>query len=57
MGTESHKLELGISKIDKKMLKILLEPNGHLKTTKSISTKLGIPVTTIRGLLDEDVND
>lgn len=48
MGAESEKPELGISPIDRKILKILLSPNSHLKTTKSISTKLGIPVTTIR---------
>ncbi len=30
------------------MLKIMLSPNGYLKSTKSISTKLGVPLTTIR---------
>ena len=38
----------GISQIDRKILKILLSPNGQSKSTKGISTKLGIPVTTIR---------
>ena len=40
--------DIGISQIDRKILKILLTPNGQQKSTKSISTKLGIPVTTIR---------
>ena len=39
---------MGLSQLDRKILKILLTPDGHLKSTKSISTKLGIPVTTIR---------
>ena len=30
------------------MLKILLSPNGDLKSSKSLSAKLGIPITTIR---------
>ncbi len=42
------KSDIGISQIDRKILKILLTPNGRDKSTKSISTKLGIPVTTIR---------
>ena len=42
------KSDVGISQIDRKILKILLTPNGRDKSTKSISTKLGIPVTTIR---------
>lgn len=40
--------DIGISQIDKKILKILLSPNGQIKSTKSISSKLGIPVTTVR---------
>ena len=48
MGTQIHKTDMGLSQLDRKILKILLTPNGHLKSTKSISTKLGIPVTTIR---------
>ena len=47
MGAQSDKPDIGISQIDRKILKILLAPNGQ-KTTKSISTKLGIPVTTVR---------
>ena len=30
------------------MLKILLSPNGDLKSSKSLSAKLGIPITTVR---------
>ena len=48
MGTQIDKPDMGLSQLDRKILKILLTPNGHLKSTKSISTKLGIPVTTIR---------
>ena len=40
--------DIGISQIDRKILKILLSPNGQIKSTKSISSKLGIPVTTVR---------
>src|SRR5688572_32749419 len=45
--TKLDKSDIGISQIDRKILKILLAPNGQ-KTTKSISAKLGIPVTTVR---------
>lgn len=48
MSAQIDKLDMGLSQLDRKILKILLTPNGHLKSTKSISTKLGIPVTTIR---------
>lgn len=48
MGIESNKPGIGISQIDRKILKILLTPNGNVKSTKGISTKLGIPVTTVR---------
>ena len=37
-----------ISDLDRKLLKILLSPNSELKSSKSLSTKLSIPVTTIR---------
>jgi DNA-binding Lrp family transcriptional regulator len=47
MGAQLDKPDIGISQIDRKILKILLAPNGQ-KTTKSISAKLGIPVTTVR---------
>ena len=48
MGAEIYKPDIGISQIDRKILKILLSPNGQSKSTKGISTKLGIPVTTVR---------
>jgi DNA-binding Lrp family transcriptional regulator len=34
--------------LDRKLLKILLSPNGDLKSSKSLSAKLGIPITTVR---------
>jgi DNA-binding Lrp family transcriptional regulator len=37
-----------ISELDRKLLKILLMPNGDSKSSKSLSAKLGIPVTTVR---------
>lgn len=47
MSAQTIKPDIGISQIDRKILKILLTPNGQ-KSTKGISTKLGIPVTTVR---------
>ena len=40
--------DIELSAIDRKLLKILLMPNGDLKSSKSLSAKLGIPITTIR---------
>lgn len=40
--------ETSISELDRKLLKILLMPNGDSKSSKSLSVKLGIPVTTVR---------
>jgi DNA-binding Lrp family transcriptional regulator len=34
--------------LDRKLLKILLSPNGDLKSSKGLSAKLGIPITTVR---------
>ena len=48
MSVQTDKLGIGLSQIDRKILKLLLAPNGNLKSTKNISTKLGIPVTTVR---------
>ena len=48
MGAQVDQPDTGLSQIDRKILKILLSPNGQIKSTKSISTKLGIPVTTVR---------
>ena len=36
-----------LSDIDKKLLQILLSPNGNV-TSKSLSKELGVPITTIR---------
>ena len=36
-----------LSDIDKKLLQILLSPNGDVKSS-SISKELGVPITTIR---------
>lgn len=47
MCAQANKPDIGVSQIDRKILKILLSPNGQ-KSTKSISAKLGIPVTTVR---------
>ena len=47
LATQEGKLA-GLSEIDGKLLKIMLTPNGQSISTKSISGKLGIPVTTIR---------
>ena len=48
MSSQASKSDIGLSQLDRKILKILLTPNGHVTSTNSISTKLGIPVTTIR---------
>jgi DNA-binding Lrp family transcriptional regulator len=48
MGMQIDRPDIGLSQIDRKILKILLTPNGNLKSTKSISKKLGIPITTVR---------
>jgi DNA-binding Lrp family transcriptional regulator len=43
-----NKATTTVSDLDRKLLKILLSPNGDLKSSKSLSAKLGIPITTIR---------
>lgn len=48
MSAQAVKPDIAISQIDRKILKILLSPNGQSRSSKSISSKLGIPVTTIR---------
>ena len=48
MGVQIDKPHIEISQIDRKILKILLAPNGHEKSTKSVAAKLGLPLTTIR---------
>jgi DNA-binding Lrp family transcriptional regulator len=42
------KIAAAVSDLDRKLLKILLSPNGDLKSSKSLSAKLGIPITTVR---------
>ena len=47
----SRKLEgkvANISDLDRKLLKILLQPNGDLKSSKTLSAKLGMPITIVR---------
>ena len=48
MSRKADKKESSISSLDRKLLKILLSPNGDLKSSKSLSAKLGIPMTTVR---------
>ena len=48
MSKAVAKQETSISELDRKLLKILLMPNGDSKSSKSLSAKLGIPITTVR---------
>lgn len=48
MSTQEGKSDIDLSTLDRKLLKILLEPNDELKSTMNISVKLGVPITTIR---------
>ena len=48
MSRQANKKETTVSDLDRKLLKILLLPNGDLKSSISISSKLGIPITTVR---------
>ncbi len=48
MSKKLDKKAATISDLDRKLLKILLSPNGDLKSTKGLSAKLSIPVTTVR---------
>ena len=48
MSKPVAKQETSISELDRKLLKILLMPNGDSKSSKSLSAKLGIPITTVR---------
>lgn len=48
MSRRTAKQVTSISDLDRKLLKILLMPNGDLKSSKSLSAKLGVPVTTVR---------
>lgn len=44
----AKKSNVDLSSLDRNLLKILLQPNGNLKSTKSLSDKLRIPITTVR---------
>lgn len=44
----AKKSNVDLSSLDRNLLKILLQPNGDLKSTKSLSDKLRIPITTVR---------
>lgn len=48
MSAQEGKSDIDLSTLDRKLLKILLEPNDDMKSTKNISVKLGVPITTIR---------
>ena len=48
MSAGADKPATSLSALDRKLLKLLLVPNGDLKSSKSLSTKLGIPITTVR---------
>jgi len=48
MSRQANKKETNVSDSDRKLLKILLLPNGDLKSSKSLSLKLGLPITTVR---------
>lgn len=48
MSRKLEEKEANISDLDRKLLKILLQPNGDLKSSKTLSAKLGIPITTVR---------
>ena len=48
MSAGEDKPATSLSALDRKLLKLLLLPNGDLKSSKSLSTKLGIPITTVR---------
>jgi len=48
MSAGADKPAPSLSALDRKLLKLLLLPNGDLKSSKSLSTKLGIPITTVR---------
>ena len=48
MSAGADKPSTSLSALDRKLLKLLFLPNGDLKSSKSLSTKLGIPITTVR---------
>jgi DNA-binding Lrp family transcriptional regulator len=48
VSSESNVPSTELSAIDKRLLKVLLSPNGKMKSTGDISKRMGIPVATIR---------
>jgi DNA-binding Lrp family transcriptional regulator len=42
------KIDTDLSQLNRKLLKILLSPNGDVKSSVGISKKLGIPLSTVR---------
>jgi len=48
MREKLSKSDTEISQIDRKILKILLSPTNGPRSSKSISAKIGVPVTTVR---------
>ena len=48
MSPEKNIAHRDLSAIDRTILKILLSPNGEMKSTVSTAKKMGIPVTTVR---------
>ena len=48
MSSEGNFPSTELSAIDKRLLKVLLSPNGKMKSTGDISKRMGIPITTIR---------
>lgn len=48
MSRKLEEKDANISDLDRKLLKILLQPNGDSKSSKTLSAQLGIPITTVR---------
>jgi DNA-binding Lrp family transcriptional regulator len=48
LSERENKPDAGLSGLDRKLLKLLLLPNGDYKSSKTIASKLGIPITTVR---------
>ena len=48
LAAQKDKSDVDLSPLDRNLLKILLQPNGELKSSKALSAKLGIPITTVR---------
>lgn len=48
MRKKLSKPDIAISQIDRKILKILLSPPNGSRSSKSISAKIAVPITTVR---------